>query len=295
MDTSPSKRRVLGSVDVNSRTPGAISKFSDMSKSQVAPIPLNRNDFGTAKRPLNQESICQPQQYQLEQPAKRRRVSVDNDDARPDVASGEHGDEESSNYRDATNHDDYDVENQQPDSPDEESSMFDNSAIDTSQDTMITEPDAEMLAPVPPLLSPPRRQPSMTREEARRKAEKLRLRLGLASYKVRTGQTDVPLERLQVKPLLGTRSRSSSNNLAQQEQPSLPPLSPQPEPTSDDFEVEKVDENEDEDQRRNRLAAVARKALPSAPPLRQGHSSGAGSPAGRKLLPGLPNGSQRAY
>ena len=29
------------------------------------------------------------------------------------------------------------------------------------------------------------------------KAEILRLRLGLASYKVRTGQTDVPLERLQ--------------------------------------------------------------------------------------------------
>lgn len=46
--------------------------------------------------------------------------------------------------------------------------MFDNSAIDTSQDTMITEPDAEVLAPVPPILSPPRRQPSMTREEARR-------------------------------------------------------------------------------------------------------------------------------
>lgn len=31
----------------------------------------------------------------------------------------------------------------------------------------------------------------------------LRLRLGLASYKVKTGQTEVPLERLQRKPLVG--------------------------------------------------------------------------------------------
>lgn len=35
------------------------------------------------------------------------------------------------------------------------------------------------------------------------KAEILRLRLGLASYKLRTGQTDVPLERLQIKPIPG--------------------------------------------------------------------------------------------
>lgn len=36
-----------------------------------------------------------------------------------------------------------------------------------------------------------------------KKAEILRLRLGLANYKVRTGQTDVPLERLQVRPIPG--------------------------------------------------------------------------------------------
>ena len=34
------------------------------------------------------------------------------------------------------------------------------------------------------------------------KAETIRLRLGLAAYKVRTGQTDVPLEHLQVRPII---------------------------------------------------------------------------------------------
>lgn len=43
------------------------------------------------------------------------------------------------------------------------------------------------------------------------KAEILRLRLGLASYKVRTGQTSVPLADLVVKPLPSMRRISSSN------------------------------------------------------------------------------------
>lgn len=50
------------------------------------------------------------------------------------------------------------------------------------------------------------------------KAEMLRLRLGLASYKVKTGQTEIPLERLQRKPFAPTRqdaifarARSSSS------------------------------------------------------------------------------------
>lgn len=40
------------------------------------------------------------------------------------------------------------------------------------------------------------------------KAEILRLRLGLANYKLRTGQTDVPLEQLQVRPLPGMTPRA---------------------------------------------------------------------------------------
>lgn len=41
------------------------------------------------------------------------------------------------------------------------------------------------------------------------KAEILRLRLGLANYKVRTGQTDVPLELLQMRPLPGTTTATT--------------------------------------------------------------------------------------
>jgi hypothetical protein len=74
-------------------------------------------------------------------------------------------------------------------------SLFDTSVVDTSQATTLTEPDTEVMAPSPPR---PRRQ-NLTREEARQKAEILRLRLGLAGYKLRTGQEDIPLERLQIR------------------------------------------------------------------------------------------------
>ncbi|PNY29594.1 Uncharacterized protein TCAP_00491 [Tolypocladium capitatum] len=75
-------------------------------------------------------------------------------------------------------------------------SLFDTSAGDgdVSSATAATEPDV-----VAAVVRPPRG--SMTREQAREKAEILRLRLGLASYKLRTGQTAVPLADLQPRPL----------------------------------------------------------------------------------------------
>ena len=47
------------------------------------------------------------------------------------------------------------------------------------------------------------------------KAEILKLRLGLANYKLRTGQADVPLDQLQMRPMPGAKRRS----------PGLPPSS----------------------------------------------------------------------
>ncbi|UNI13999.1 hypothetical protein JDV02_000683 [Purpureocillium takamizusanense] len=76
-------------------------------------------------------------------------------------------------------------------------SVFDTSAGegDSSWATASTEPDhAVVTAFVRP-------RPSLTREQAREKAEILRLRLGLASYKVRTGQVAVPLANLRRLPL----------------------------------------------------------------------------------------------
>ncbi|KAL7950894.1 hypothetical protein V8C42DRAFT_307872 [Trichoderma barbatum] len=78
----------------------------------------------------------------------------------------------------------------------ETSSVFDSSAGDASWATAATEPDATAAATT--AVTRPR---ALTREQAREKAEILRLRLGLAGYKLRTGQTSVPLSELQRKPL----------------------------------------------------------------------------------------------
>ncbi|KAL2886427.1 Whi5 like protein [Ceratocystis lukuohia] len=52
-----------------------------------------------------------------------------------------------------------------------------------------------------PTVSLPRaRSRTMSRQETRQKADALRLRLGLANYKLRTGQADVPLDKLQMRP-----------------------------------------------------------------------------------------------
>ncbi|RDA94375.1 hypothetical protein CP533_3832 [Ophiocordyceps camponoti-saundersi (nom. inval.)] len=84
-----------------------------------------------------------------------------------------------------------DVDSGRDSSPDV-SSVFDTSVADASWATVAThEADAatEVL---------PRR---LTREQMRERVEVLRLRLGLASYKVRTGQTALPLADLQPRPL----------------------------------------------------------------------------------------------
>ncbi|OAQ70089.1 whi5 like domain-containing protein [Pochonia chlamydosporia 170] len=79
-------------------------------------------------------------------------------------------------------------------------SLFDTSTEGDSWATTTTEPEIGIVSDAPALLAP-RQRGSLTREQAREKAEILRLRLGLASYKVRTGQTTVPLADLQRKPL----------------------------------------------------------------------------------------------
>ncbi|KAI1409549.1 hypothetical protein F5Y13DRAFT_92009 [Hypoxylon sp. FL1857] len=273
MDTSPSKRRVLGPIDTNSR--------NSPSKTQL----LNQPSYNTTKRPLDQEPVLQAPRWQLLQPAKRQRTSIDGGDAQPvpeirecSVRRDPLNDENTSA---STNSDDRDsdADHQRSESPDEESSIFDNSAIDTSEATTITEPDAEVAAPTPP--APPRRQRAMTREEARIKAETLRLRLGLASYKLRTGQTDVPLDQLKVKPLPGGSGKSIRDE--KDEQPSLPPL-PRPWPIS----LSSRERGEDEQQ--SRPTTATRKALPSAPPSHRADSFGHhqwSSPASRRSLPEL--------
>ncbi|KAK5989939.1 hypothetical protein PT974_08202 [Cladobotryum mycophilum] len=92
------------------------------------------------------------------------------------------------------------------------SSLFDLSGDMSWATSMSTEPDATTTtASIAPITRPR----SLTREQAREKAEILRLRLGLASYKLRTGQTSIPLSQLQPKPLPrrpNTHVRSQSLN-----------------------------------------------------------------------------------
>ncbi|KAF4343014.1 whi5 like domain protein [Fusarium beomiforme] len=77
------------------------------------------------------------------------------------------------------------------------SSVFDTSANDNSWATAATEHDAA----VPTTEQPPQQPTTLTRQQIRHRAETLRLRLSLANYKVRTGQTTVPLSELQQRPL----------------------------------------------------------------------------------------------
>ncbi|TDZ65056.1 hypothetical protein CTRI78_v003801 [Colletotrichum trifolii] len=112
------------------------------------------------------------------------------------------------------------------------SSVFDSSAMDTSQNTtLLTEPDTEQTRTLPP----PRQKRLLTREEARQKARILRLKLGLANYKLRTGQEDVPLDMLQMKPLPGHETKMRA----------LPTVTVQP-PSSRDGPSEKQTEESKE-------------------------------------------------
>ncbi|KAK1579450.1 uncharacterized protein LY79DRAFT_582509 [Colletotrichum navitas] len=128
------------------------------------------------------------------------------------------------------------------------SSVFDNSAMDTSQEntTMLTEPDAEQTARAQP---PARPRRLLTREEARQKARILRLKLGLANYKLQTGQEDVPLDRLEVKPRPGQQRETSRER-------ALPRVTVQP-PSSRDGPPEKDTEETSTKQRENEPEPVA--------------------------------------
>ncbi|OTB11939.1 hypothetical protein K445DRAFT_321653 [Daldinia sp. EC12] len=235
MDTSPSKRRVLGSIDVNSRSPVSASKHQELKSKALSPITSIIDD--STKRPLESEVVNQCQEHALTPPAKKPRLSVSEEEIKNIPI-----DEERRSERDSPREE---VERRQSEPREEESSLLDNSVIDTTQDTVVTEPDTEVVESAPPIPpAPSRRRSTMTREEARQKAETLRLRLGLASYKVRTGQTDVSLEQLEAKSLLRSR---------QQNGPSSPSL----------LRTTSTGEEDGAD----KVPSSGRKALPTAPSL----------------------------
>ncbi|KAI1353170.1 hypothetical protein F5Y01DRAFT_278061, partial [Xylaria sp. FL0043] len=189
--TSPSKRRALAPVDANTRSPLGTSRLSPSK------LGLSKPKMFSVVSPIKSSPIKRPMEQggDPETPgsAKKRRIS----ETRPEPLSSRN---EKPLQKDVNN-----TPRPRSTSP-EDLSLFDNSTIENSQVTVISEPDVETtvtpaVAPAVPGNRP--RHGSMTREEARKKAEIIRLRLGLAGYKVKTNQTDVPLDKLQVRPLPG--------------------------------------------------------------------------------------------
>ncbi|KAK3380288.1 hypothetical protein B0T24DRAFT_675997 [Lasiosphaeria ovina] len=247
--SSPAKRRVLAALDPNASSPKA-PQHTGLKQPTTKPLPaviVHELDVAR-KRPLPEQQLqLQLQQQQpamrppshadhasnrdIEEPARKRPCLQDDSSREVTVnAMAQPEPEQSPMSSSSTISERHSSVSPLDRDHDTSCSVFDASAIDTSQATTLTEPDH--LDPQPATAAPnasagagagriPRRPgPArvLTREEAREKAEILRLRLGLANYKVRTGQTDVPLEQLQVRPLpplsfgAGRSSSSSSGS-----------------------------------------------------------------------------------
>ncbi|KXH39656.1 hypothetical protein CNYM01_13641 [Colletotrichum nymphaeae SA-01] len=153
-------------------------------------------------------------------------------------------------------------------SPADTSVVFDTSAMDTSQNTTIlTEPDAEQARTLPP----PRPRRLLTREEARQKARILRLKLGLANYKLQTGQENVPLDKLEVKPRSGQQQQETKTQAqTQTTERALPRVMVQPPSSRDgppekDAEEEVVEETETDEPAQSQESAEAEVATTQAP------------------------------
>ncbi|KAI0429185.1 hypothetical protein F5Y09DRAFT_264701 [Xylaria sp. FL1042] len=254
--TSPSKRRALAPLDANTRSPLGPSRLSPSK------LGLPKLKMTSAASPVKSSPIKRPieQGGDLETPgsAKKRRVSETK--AEPLSPRNEKPLQKGVD----------DTPRPRSTSP-EDLSLFDNSTIENSQVTVISEPDVETTTTptVAPAVTENRpRQSSMTREEARQKAEILRLRLGLAGYKVKTNQTDVPLDKLQVRPLPGRGTKRTPSTICS---PALRATSTQ---------CKTIIPRKDEKQRLSSPARIERDSrrtvLPPAPsPSRRGSGSSA--------------------
>ncbi|EPE36158.1 hypothetical protein GLAREA_05496 [Glarea lozoyensis ATCC 20868] len=115
--------------------------------------------------------------------------------------------------------DDQDVISRSPSAAASPISLYGSSQgeFDNTQQTNFTEPDHSPTTGAAVLTVPnnsSRRTP--TKEEAREKIQKMRLRLQLAAYKVQTNQIDVPMSRLEVR---STPSSPHANRPMQVPQP----------------------------------------------------------------------------
>ncbi|KAM0218833.1 hypothetical protein ACHAQI_001153 [Fusarium lateritium] len=124
------------------------------------------------------------------------------------------------------------------------SSVFDTSANDASWATTTSDHDTAAAAPT---TTQPTQQPTpLTRQQIRQRAETLRLRLSLANYKVRTGQTTVPLSELQQRPL--TRDSPRVVRVQSPESPSVSIEEPETRSRRDSIDSQQTEIMEEEDE-----------------------------------------------
>ncbi|GKT47896.1 uncharacterized protein ColSpa_08077 [Colletotrichum spaethianum] len=236
--------------------PVSVSASATTSASALAPVHASAATPTAAAPTTTPEDTTASTSTPTPTPAAPAQTEMD---TRPDVK--EHQSEQQEQYEEQKQNDEQreqgQLEKKQPHeehrqtqqtlrnpsaSPDT-SSVFDNSTMDTSQEntTMLTEPDAEQAVRTLPA---PRPRRLLTREEARQKARILRLKLGLANYKLQTGQENVPLDRLEVKPRPGQQQEITRER-------ALPRVTVQP-PSSRDGPLEKETEETSDTKQRDR-------------------------------------------
>ncbi|KAF9872663.1 hypothetical protein CkaCkLH20_09842 [Colletotrichum karsti] len=237
---------------VSAKTPPAL-KAEPVSAPTPAPAPVKAPSPAPASAPA--PALAEPAPAPAAAPAQTKRdpeadakegqsEQITQDEERPKVQNDVKQQQEQPTSRRSAS----------PDS----SSVFDNSAMDTTQNTTIlTEPDLEQQTRT---LPPSRPRRLLTREEARQKARILRLKLGLANYKLQTGQEDVPLDRLQMKPIPGQEQRALPRVVVQ-------PPSSRDGPPEKEAETEVVEEQEEEETvtKVEHVAKVEKVASPTAP------------------------------
>lgn len=221
--SSPTKRRVLASLDVNAPSPNSkAAGLKQHAKTDLSPSGILKPFRDAAHLSVSPEHKKRtlPSESNQQQPAKKPcldTMAVPTSVPESRVVEANMGDLEMAEPDGS-----HTTTRQRSVSPDA-CSVFDNSVVDTSQATAFTEPDLDGVVPIGAIptiavhvpLPPPQPRRVPTREESRQKAEILKLRLGLANYKLRTGQADVPLDQLQMRPMPGAKRRS----------PGLPPSS----------------------------------------------------------------------
>ncbi|TLD23192.1 hypothetical protein PspLS_07322 [Pyricularia sp. CBS 133598] len=195
--SSPSKRRVLGDLDVNVSPP----KRPNTLKTDISPAKPDSSLLSEETRKRRFAAMAGNATTENEQLKRTclESTAADEENYPTQLQQQQHAPDES--------------DSQQAAASPAASSIFDTSAHDTTLATAVTEPDTDapnMLRSVAAAASS--RIPSRA-ELTRQTAETLRLRLRLAAYKLKTGQADVPLEQLQMRPVSRSdRPMTSASN-----------------------------------------------------------------------------------